>query len=76
MDAACALPKIVPWSQTRLILHGVRLACLVGLSAKVRGSGSALMKIAGENRLNQGAENDLGAAVAGLVSFRCLESRS
>jgi len=41
-------------------LYGVRLAGLVGLGAKVRWCRASVGEIAGENRLEDGAEDDLG----------------
>lgn len=43
------------------ILHGVRLGRLVSLRAKVGSSRAALGEKAGEDRLDEGAEDDLGA---------------
>lgn len=44
-------------------LHGVGFSCLVSLRAKVGSSRAALGKEAGENRLNEGTEDDLGATI-------------
>ena len=48
-------------------LYGVRLAGLVGLGAKVRRCRASVGEIAGESRLEEGAEDDLGTAVRKLL---------
>lgn len=44
-------------------LDGVRLGRLVSLRAKVGSSRAALGEEAGENRLDEGTEDDLGTAI-------------
>ena len=45
------------------VLHGVRLGRLVGLGAKIGGSGATLGKEAGEDGLDEGTEDDLSTTV-------------
>ena len=52
------------------ILHGVRLGRLVSLRAKVGSSRAALGEKAGEDRLDEGAEDDLGATIV-FLSVTC-----
>lgn len=45
-------------------LRSMGLASGIGLSAKVGGSGARLGEVAGEDWLDEGAEDDLSAAAA------------
>ena len=56
-------------SKTNLdALHGVRLSRLVSLRAKVGSSRATLGEEAGEDRLDEGTEDDLGATIFSLIS--------
>lgn len=51
----------------RRVIHLLGLGCLIGLRAEIGCCGTALRKISGEDRLDEGAEDDLSTAAC-LVS--------
>ena len=61
--AASSIPGKTSEDQTKL-LQGVRLGRLVSLGAKIGSSRAALREETGEDRLNEGTEDDLGATKA------------
>lgn len=47
-------------------------SCLVGLRAEVGSGGTALREVAGEDRVNEGAEYDLSTAVRYINKARMI----
>ena len=48
-------------SLQRFVIRLLRLGCLIGLGPKVRSGGATLREVFREDRVNDGAENHLGA---------------